>query len=250
VKLASLLVAASVFIAVSVLVIVGCSSSTGPDDNLPYPEIDGIVVFYTFDGNYENQVADEHHGTPSRAVTFVPGRYYDPDAGPIGQAIHVETDDFVLVHDHPELDITGDITLAAWVNPEASNRALAAVIWKDHDEAYCLGMWGGIADPETTDIEAYVGGSHMRTDDMVRMGMDEWSHIAFTYSDATNRVRFYFNGAIVDSGLISGPVGTSDADLYIGDGPGAGGYKGKIDEVAIFDRALTASEIHELFLFY
>jgi len=32
--------------------------------------------------------------------------------------------------------------------------------------------------------------------------------------------------------------------------PGAGGYKGKIDEVAVFDRVLTASEIHELFLFY
>ena len=111
-------------------------------------------------------------------------------------------------------------------------------------------MWGGIADPETTDISAYIGGSHGWTDRIVPMGMDDWSHIAFTYSDATSRLRFYYNGAVVDSGLLVGPIGTNDEDLYIGYGPNAGGYKGKIDEVAIFDRALTAYEIHELYLFY
>jgi hypothetical protein len=250
VKLASLLVAASVFFAASVLVIVGCSSSTGPDDRSPYPEIDGIVVFYAFDGNYENEVTDAHHGTPSGAVTFVPGRNYDPDAGPIGQVIHVETSAFVLVPDDPELDITGAITMAAWVNPEASNHALAPVIDKNYADAYTLGMWGGIADPETTYMRAYIHGASVSSDRLINMGMDDWSHIAFTFHEETNRYRFYHNGALTDSGLHMQTIGTCDEDLRIGRAFAGDGYKGKIDEVAIFDRALTASEIHELYLFY
>ncbi len=238
-KLAALLLTASA------LVISGCSNSTSPGESPPYPEIDGIVVFYPFDGDYDNEVADAHHGTPSRAVTFVPGR-----SAAAGQAVHVETNSYVLVPDDDELDITGAITMAAWVNPEASDRAIAPVIWKDHSEGYLFGMWGGIADPETTYMRAYIGGTVVGTDKLIPMGMDVWSHIAFTFDEATDRYRFYFNGSVVDSGLRTEVIGTSEADLHIGYGPGAGGYKGKIDEVAIFDRALTPSEIAELLMFF
>lgn len=234
-KLAALLLTASV------LVIYGCSNSTGPGETLPYPDIDGLVVFYAFEGDCDNEVADAHHGTPSRAVTFVAGR-----SAAAGQAIHVERNDHVLVPDDPELDITGAITLAAWVNPEASDRALAAVIDKDYDEAYTFGMWGGIADPETTYMRAYVSDSSFGTDRMIPMGMDIWSHIAFTFDEATDRYRFYFNGSVVDSGLFTATIGTSDSDLRIGRSYAGDGYKGKIDEVAIFDRALTPSEVAEL----
>ena len=81
------------------------------------------------------------------------------------------------------------------------------------------------------------------------MGMDEWSHVAFTFNEDTDRVRMYVNGAKIDSGLISRALGDSATDLLIGSSA-SGGYKGKIDEVAIFDRVLTQSEITELFTFY
>jgi hypothetical protein len=69
-------------------------------------------------------------------------------------------------------------------------------------------------------------------------------------TEETDRYRFYHNGALIDSGLHLGTIGTSDEDLRIGRAFAGDGYKGKIDEVAIFDRALTASEIHEFYLFY
>ncbi|MFH1864248.1 MAG: LamG domain-containing protein [Candidatus Eisenbacteria bacterium] len=242
-KLLSALLAVSVLLAV--LVLSGCSdSSTGPGETPDYPEIDGLIVFYPFDGDCMNKVADAHHGTPSRAVTFVPGR-----SAAAGQAVHVETNDYVLVPDDPELDITGAITLAAWVNPEASDRALAAVIDKNYNDAYTFGMWGGIADPETTYMRTYISGAVVGTGSLIPMGMDVWSHIAFTFDEATDRYRFYFNGSVVDSGLRSETIGTSDTDLRIGCSFAGDGYKGKIDEVAIFDRALTPSEITELYSF-
>lgn len=98
-------------------------------------------------------------------------------------------------------------------------------------------------------MKARVAGGAVTTDPLVPMGMDVWSHIGLTYDSATGRIRVYFNGAKVDSGLTAGPIGTTDADLYFGYAPGGGQYKGKIDEVAIFDRALTEEEMVELYEF-
>jgi hypothetical protein len=238
---------ALVLLAVSVLALAGCGDSTGPGEiGPPYPDIDGLVVFYNFEGDYQNEVSDAHHGTASRAVTFVPGRPLGAGFA-AGQAIHVERLDHVSVPDDPALDIADAITVAAWVNPEASDQASAAIVDKDHEEAYSLAMWGGIADPETTDIRAFINDSARITDRMVPMGMDVWSHIAFTFRTDTGRTRLYFNGVKVDSGLLAGPIGNSPQDLKIGYGPGSGGYKGAIDEVAIFSRALTQDEVAELY---
>ncbi len=235
----------------SAAVLAGCGSdsSAGPDETGPaYPDIEGLVTFYTFDGDYDNEVSDNHTGTPSRAVTFVDGRPL-AGGGIAGQAIHVERDDYVSVPDDAALDIADAVTVAAWVNPEASDRAYAGLVDKSHDVGYSFAMWGGIADPETTYVKVRINGSATATDKIVPMGMDIWSHIGFTFDSTTGRVRFYLNGARVDSALLTGPIGDSDEDLYIGTAPGAGQYKGKIDEVAIFDRALTQEEMAELYEF-
>ena len=173
----------------------------------------------------------------------------DPDAGPIGQAIHVDRDSYVSIPDDAELDIIDEITVAAWVNPEASDRNFATLVGKGATDSYMFGMWGGIADPETTNIRVYISDTGSFGPYIIPMGMDVWSHVAFTFSDDTDRVRMYFNGVKVDSGVNFGVLEDSSSDLTIGDGD-YGGYKGKIDEVAIFDRVLTDSEILELYTFY
>jgi hypothetical protein len=224
----------------SALVLSGCSdSSTDPSEPRTYPDIDGLVVFYPFDGNLENAVADEHHGTASRAVTFV-----DPRPGKSGQALHVESVDFVWVADHPDLDIMGELSIGAWISPEASDQAWATLVGKGVD-SYMFGMWGGIADPETTDIRLYVHDSGTWAPDLVPMGMDVWSHVAVTFDPDTDRVRFYLNGAKVDSGSISEEAEDTDDDLMIGSSA-YGRYKGRIDNLAIFDRVLTGAEVLQL----
>ncbi len=235
---------ALVLLASLALTIAGCSSSSGPSDNPPYPDIPGLVVFYEFDGDLENEVADEHHGTASRAVTYVPDR-----DGAADGAIHVDKYDVISVPDHADLDITEAVTLAAWVSPEASDQAHASLIDKNHNEAYSLGMWGGIADPDTTLFFCYIAGEFENSPYLLPMGTGVWSHIAVTFDDATDRMRLYFNGSQVDSGNIGASIGVTDQALRIGGSQPAGFYKGRIDEVAVFDRALTHEEVEELYQF-
>lgn len=228
------------------LVIAGCSSSTGPGEEgePPYPGIAGLVAFYEFDGDLRNEVSDSHHGTANRLLAYTEDRHGSADS-----AVYVDTPDKIVVPDDPELDITGGITLAAWVRPEPSNRAYAAVIDKKYAEAYSFGIYGGIADPDTVRMISYVSDHGYGVQNAVPMGTGAWSHIAFTFSDSTGKGRHYLNGALVDSSTRAVVLGTSDEELRIGGAFLSDDYKGAIDQVAIFSRALTPAEVRALFAF-
>jgi hypothetical protein len=227
------------------LIIAGCGDSTGPgrSEKPPYPDIAGLVAFYRFDGDLENEVSANHHGTASGEITYVSDR-----AGSPGHAIHVDVSSEVVVPDHGNLDISGGITLAAWVKPETFDRAYGAVIDKNYTEAYSFGMRGGVS-PDTVSLISYIADARRGSIRIVPLGTEAWSHIAFTFEDATGKRRFYLNGALADSSTGDAVLGASDEDLRIGGAFTTDDYGGAIDEAAIFNRALTPAEVSELFTF-
>jgi hypothetical protein len=78
---------------------------------------------------------------------------------------------------------------------------------------------------------------------------NQWTHLAATYDGTTKR--FYVNG--VEVGISTTPFGVNDSSvLRIGGGAseGSGNYffEGDVDEVAIYDKALTSEQIVQHFL--
>lgn len=228
----------------TLLAFVGCGTSTGPDETEPasYPDIPDLVVFYDFNGTLENATSDEHHGTATNTIDYVEDRH-----GTQGSAVHVVSST-ILVADHPDLDITGSITLAAWVRPELSNYAYNAVIDKNYTEAYSLGM-GGASEPGTVDLRGYITDGSFWKSKVVPYGTETWSHITFTFVDSTGSGEFYVNGIPVGGGTRSVTLGTCDKDLWIGVSCYGDKYVGALDQVAIFNRALSPEEVNELFAF-
>jgi hypothetical protein len=80
------------------------------------------------------------------------------------------------------------------------------------------------------------------------LSLGEWYHIAVT--NIGNYVTLYLNGEPFESGIFSFNT-PEDTQLYLGRIPGSLGdtrrLNGIIDEVAVFDRALTAEEIREMY---
>jgi len=74
--------------------------------------------------------------------------------------------------------------------------------------------------------------------------LNNWNHFVFTYDGAFTRL--YFNGLLVDSMAASGTVNNINEDFFIGNIPYfATEYLliGKMDEVALWDRAISSAEV-------
>jgi hypothetical protein len=225
------------------LAVIGCGGSDGDGNGGPeYPDIPGLVVFYRFEGNLENSVADLHHGVPDGTVAYVADH-----RGTANSALSADGDP-VRVADHADLDITGAITLAAWIRPDISDQAFASIVDKDYFTGYSFGMNGGVA-ADTVNLTAWVSGSWFASDDVVPFATGAWSHVAFTYDEETGEGKFYVNGEYAGGTPHDVAIGVNDVDLHIGVAYHGDTYRGAIDELAIFNRALTAAEVNQLFEF-
>jgi hypothetical protein len=73
--------------------------------------------------------------------------------------------------------------------------------------------------------------------------LNAWSHIAMTFDGS--RLRLYVNGVQVASHAVSGSVAATSQPFRIGGNDVWGEYfKGSIDNVRVYDRVLTQSDIY------
>jgi len=164
-------------------------------------------------------------------------------SGHSGAALDFDgTGDYVEVPDSASLDITSAITMIAWINPDTLpsgsyrdivSKELSYRVVIDGNGKYKSYIYGG---PAGWNLSA----SSVST--------STWQMLAVTY-DGSN-VRHYLNG--VEDGNSpfsrSGDIQTGSYDLQFGILTGnSNKYDGLIDEVRIYDRALTASEISTLY---
>src|SRR5262249_46257640 len=81
------------------------------------------------------------------------------------------------------------------------------------------------------------------------MPMDQWTHIAATLDTSSGDMAIYINGALDATGNSGYPgtgIHTSTAPVWIGAVNGGSGiqyWDGRMDEVQLFNRALSATEI-------
>ena len=148
-------------------------------------------------------------------------------------------DDYVSVPDSDSLDITDEITIETWI--KLKNTGKNYIVDKFHE-------WGlKVSDYKQTVTFFITDQSPADLVTTETFSLNTWTHIVATY-DGTNR-RIYFNGVEVISDTPSGSIGTSAGSLFIGNyGSGGFSFNGTIDEVRIYNRALSADEIKQRYL--
>ena len=168
-----------------------------------------------------------------------------PNAGRVEGALLFDgDDDYVDCGDSSDFDITGQITVAAWVNVSAANMDWQTVIAKG-DSAWRLST----AEDEYRYHFAVTGGppwNYINGDIEVEPG--EWHHVCGTYDGAN--LRLYID-CIEDP---AGPVGelngvtTDEYAVYIGENQERPGrfWDGLIDDLRIYNYALSPAEISQL----
>jgi len=205
------------------------------------------VMYLPFNGNGTDESGVNKDGpynndaTPVGA-TLTPDRFGCPD-----KAYSLEGGNYYLTVAHsPSLDM-GDIvgvtekrvTVSAWVKKASNQSGNIAVVQKS-DFSYILRFDDDYA---SFIIDAADGGkiwAWMRTP----LPAGEWYHLVGTY-DRVN-VRIYVDGIPEDVTPFNGDIGDdSDRDLWIGENIDKRGryLDGKIDDVAVWNRALTDKQV-------
>ena len=204
----------------------------------------GPVLSLNFDEASGNAIdsANGLVGTVSGAVR-VPGLR--------GNALSFDgVNDSVTIPDAASLDLTTGMTLAAWVNTGARD-GWETIILKENVDTYSYALYaqdgapvqGGSVEPSGN---VSVAG---RTETLLATGAisgGTWVHIATTYDGTT--LRFFVNGVEASNAAVTGPIDTGGGALRIGGNDVWAGeyYQGLIDEVRVYNRALTAAEIETM----
>jgi YVTN family beta-propeller protein len=141
------------------------------------------------------------------------------------------------------LALTSAMTLEAWVNP-SSTAGWRTVLLKEGAAAMAYELYAN--NPDVARAAAYYttpGGALRGVTATSAVPTNTWTHLAATY-DGTS-MKFYVNGALVRSVLRSGAIDATNGALNIGGNYVWGGeyFAGLIDDVRVYNRALTAAEI-------
>jgi PKD repeat protein len=157
-----------------------------------------------------------------------------------GRALKFDgNNDWVTIHDSASLDLTKGMTMAAWVFPTTTTGARDILIKEGSGaDIYNLYARNWRGRPESN---VFVGGAN-RVAEGTALPANVWTHLAGTYDGTT--LRLFINGVQTASSTPNGSIATSSGPLRIGGNSLWGEFfQGYIDEVRVYNRALTQAEI-------
>ena len=203
------------------------------------PVDDGLVGYWSFnEGAGKTAVDVSGNGLDGKiegAPKWVEGKF--------GSALDFDgEDDHVVIPDDDALDLTDNVTYMAWFSPNdvlTSRRMISK-----NDSVFVIFDFGNskesidfLVKPDNANVES-------KTTDW-KVG--EWYHFAGTFDGKTLKV--YINGKLEAEKPNNVPIAPSDLDLWIGGddyGRPTDHFPGKIDEVRIYEKALSEADIQKV----
>jgi len=163
--------------------------------------------------------------------------------GKRGGALEFDGDgDYVDCGNDASLDITDEITLEAWVYNEGQSGHRRGVVGKRHSNEYIYGL---VVENNEFAFLSWLSVPKQEYTSGVKIKVDQWTHIVATVS-SSNVVKLYANGKEAkEEYTLTTKNMAGNGKIRIG-ASGATYFNGLIDEVRIYDRALSPSKIEDL----
>jgi len=161
--------------------------------------------------------------------------------------------DYVIVSDDVSLDVSFEVTLSAWINTRSITRVQGIVgRWnyaRSPDErSILLDARGDLGDKFRFWISTDgTSGTITHVPSNLQFSANIWYHVVGVYNGS--RMTLYINGEEDNSVAKSGNIFVSDSEWNIGAFNYAGDayFDGTIDDIRVYDRALSAQEIAQLY---
>ena len=214
-------------LAVLVLMLGTVTPGRGADANL--------MGWWTFDGHVLDSSGYDRHGTLNGDPQFTMGVF--------NEALEFNGDDYVSIDGYQGVLGAHAFSIATWVKQTAGSTGTIV-------------GWGEITDGARVrflvrnDGQLRMSTFSGRIESVTNLSLNEWYHIAVTKVQDQDLATLYLDGTDVTSTAqsFSGLNVVADADVGIGWDPvNQGSYHvGMIDDVLIYDKALTPEEIQQI----
>lgn len=225
------------------------------------PSTTGLVSWWKFDEGSGTSAADSigsNTGTITNA-TYSTDVFIKPrtSAGQrqvvrdFGTCLRFSVaDSRVVFTDSTSLDIANTITISAWIKPssygESSQGRIVDKLNTTNGYALMLNNASSVGG-----LRAFVSGTaRTSNNNVIKLGV--WQHVALTYDkDAgANNLIFYVNGLAQGTATETGAIANTTSNLTIGSNAliQDRDFNGLIDEVKIYNRALSSTEIQNEYL--
>ncbi len=205
---------------------------------MPAPASGGLVAAFGFNESSGTTALDASGNANTGAITRAtrtPGKF--------GSALNFDgISSLVKINGSASLNVSSAMTLEAWVKPTANQSGWRNILQRER-VAYFLhaGHDQGALRPAT-------GGTFNRANNFFAappanaLPVNTWTHVASTYDGTT--LRLYVNGSPAGERAVTGSIETNSSPLWIGGNEPFGEFfQGQIDEVRIYNRALSQAEI-------
>ncbi len=214
----------------------------------------GLLAYFPFNGNAVDESGNGNDGTIYGA-TLTEDRF-----GKLNRAFSFDQT-HISIQDNPTLDFTNKFSICAWFENKNTSPLVQTIVGKpryDGGSGYYLQL--GNAGQETPSLifginsgsSPFGGNCHFVSENLTT----GWHSVMGTYDG--EQIKLYVDGILKDSSSTSVSLPNSDYPLYIGrengsiDTPVPSGdtvryFYGKIDDVRLYNHALSSFEVQQLF---
>ena len=212
------------------------SAGSAPQPTPGTPGPDGIA-YWPLDGSLADAAGD-HDLTAAGGATFGEGR--------AGQGAVLSGAGQYLDAGEPVLDTAADYTASAWVRLDRADGAFQTVVSQDGPQTSDFFLQYSDADQR---LAMSFAGVRALAAEQPEVG--RWYHLTGVRDAAHSELRLYVDGEPAGSAQACQPFTTPTGSTVIGRGKFNGGpvdyLDGSVDQVHLFDRALSAAEVRALF---
>ncbi len=214
----------------------------------PYVPATGLLGWWGFAGNANDASGNGYHGAVNGA-TLTSDRHSTPNSAYSFNG----TTDYIEVADAPSFRLSNtDFTITFWVKINAYNTSATAFLVKRAAGSY--NGWLLVANSfynNQVDLKTSQGSDpSIRSDSTLSPGI--WHHVALVYHQSST-VDFYFDGVLSSSHPGGGLIFNANCTAVMRFGhdtqspPGSYFLNGCMDDIGIWNRALTAQEISNVY---
>lgn len=212
----------------------------------------GMIAYYQFNNSGADSSGRGNHVAYYSKVTPVANRFGRANSAFLfnGQ------DSYLMVKDNAGLRLSNtDFTINIWIklddyNPYDLGSIILSKRFTGINRGFNFGINGMISKPVGS-IQFGPGGGYPTVTSTGLLGVGTWYMVTVVYNVSSGKMKIYKNGVYDTEASILLLDGGTNANLYIGrDEPSIGAnyfLRGALDDIRIYNRALTPQQIQRLF---